>query len=145
MLTEDEAEAVLLGLRYVDQRGDDVLTKAADNARAKIMVVLSPEMQAVTSAPLTVSGPDGKGFPKDAVPLSIFRSAIRMQRKLIVDYVDGQQRHTQPGGATSAPAAAKRWAIASPMLRVPPVTSTRLPRNSSVSVRAMAAMMCSSL
>ena len=95
MLTEDEAEAVLLGLRYVDQRGDDVLTKAADNARAKIMAVLSPEMQAVTSAPLTVPGPDGKGFPKDAVPLSIFRSAIRMQRKLIVDYVDGQQRHTQ--------------------------------------------------
>jgi HTH domain len=35
MLTEDETEAVLLGLRYVDQRGDDVLTKAAANAHAK--------------------------------------------------------------------------------------------------------------
>jgi predicted DNA-binding transcriptional regulator YafY len=39
MLTEDETEAVLLGLRYVDQRGDDVLTKAAANAHAKILVV----------------------------------------------------------------------------------------------------------
>ena len=42
MLTEDETEAVLLGLRYVDQRGDDVLTKAAANAHAKILAVLPP-------------------------------------------------------------------------------------------------------
>jgi biotin operon repressor len=33
MLTEDETEAVLLGLRYVDQRGDEVLTKASRSAR----------------------------------------------------------------------------------------------------------------
>src|ERR1700745_2416158 len=43
MLTEDETEAVLLGLRYVDQRGDDVLTKAAANAHAKILAVLPQE------------------------------------------------------------------------------------------------------
>jgi len=86
---------VLLGLRYVDQRGDDVLTKAAENAGAKIMSVLSPDMQAATSAPLTVPGPDGKSFPPNAVPLSTLRSAIRMQKKLAIDYVDGQQRHTQ--------------------------------------------------
>ncbi len=95
MLSEDEAEAVLLGLRYVDQRGDDVLTKAAENAGAKIMSVLSPDMQAATSAPLTVPGPDGKSFPPNAVPLSTLRSAIRMQKKLAIDYVDGQQRRTQ--------------------------------------------------
>ena len=35
MLTDDETEAVLLGLRYVDERGDDVLATAAENARAK--------------------------------------------------------------------------------------------------------------
>ena len=40
MLTEDETEAVLLGLNYVVQRGDDVLTKAAETARAKISTVL---------------------------------------------------------------------------------------------------------
>lgn len=94
MLTEDETEAVLLGLRYVDQRGDDVLTQAAENARAKIVAVLSPEMQAATSAPLTIPGPDGTGFPLNAVPLSVLRSATRMQRKLAIEYVDGEGRHT---------------------------------------------------
>ncbi len=90
MLTADETDAVLLGLRYVDQRGDEALTQSAENARAKIMAVLSPEMRDAASAPLTIPGPDGKTFPQNAVPLSTLRSAIRMQRKLVVDYVDGQ-------------------------------------------------------
>src|SRR6266852_8311171 len=59
MLSEDETEAVLLGLRYVDQRGDEVLTKAAGNARAKIAAVLSQEMQATANAPLSIPGPNG--------------------------------------------------------------------------------------
>jgi predicted DNA-binding transcriptional regulator YafY len=36
MLTEDETEAIVLGLRYVDQRGDEVLAKAAAVALAKL-------------------------------------------------------------------------------------------------------------
>ena len=40
MLTEDETEAIVLGLRYVDQRGDEVLAKAATGALAKIGAVL---------------------------------------------------------------------------------------------------------
>src|SRR5277367_3740992 len=36
MLSEDEVEAVRLGLRYVDQRGDEVLRAAASEARTKI-------------------------------------------------------------------------------------------------------------
>src|SRR6202040_4450533 len=35
MLTEDETEAVLLGLRYVDRRGDEGLQAAASSAVAK--------------------------------------------------------------------------------------------------------------
>jgi predicted DNA-binding transcriptional regulator YafY len=41
MLSEDEIDAVVLGLRYVDQRGDDVLRKAAAQALAKIDAVLN--------------------------------------------------------------------------------------------------------
>ena len=41
MLSEDETEAVMLGLGYVDQRGDEVLKKAATVALAKIGSVLS--------------------------------------------------------------------------------------------------------
>ena len=36
MLTENETEAIVLGLRYVDQRGDEVLAQAAAVALAKM-------------------------------------------------------------------------------------------------------------
>ncbi|BCQ62296.1 hypothetical protein PBOI14_40460 [Pseudomonas sp. Boi14] len=42
MLNADETEAVVLGLRYVDQRGDEELSKAAADAMAKIAAVLAP-------------------------------------------------------------------------------------------------------
>lgn len=95
MLAEDETEAVLLGLRYVSQRGDDVLTKAAHNARAKISGVLPPEVQAVAVTPTAIPGPDGKAFPENAVPLDLLRSAIRSQKRLAISYVNGETVHTQ--------------------------------------------------
>jgi len=94
MLTEDETEAILLGLRYVDQRGDEVLTKAAAQARAKITSVLSREMQAIPDAPMTIPGPGGTAFPENKVPLALLRSAIRMQKRLAIDYIDGAERQT---------------------------------------------------
>lgn len=95
MLTEDETEAVLLGLRYVDQRGDEVLTRAAGNARAKITAILSREMRAAADAPLSVPGPDGHGFPQNAVPLALLRTAIRTQRRLAITYVDQHDRRSE--------------------------------------------------
>ena len=95
MLTEDETEAVLLGLRYVDQRGDEILTQAAANARAKITAILSREMQAAADAPLSVPGPDGHRFPQNTVPLPLLRSAIRAQLRLAIDYVDESDRRTE--------------------------------------------------
>jgi predicted DNA-binding transcriptional regulator YafY len=94
MLSEEETEAVLLGLRYVGQRGDEVLTKAAEHARAKISAVLSPEIQAATHVPTTIPGPDGKQFPDNAVPLALLRSAIRLRKRLSIEYMDGERRHT---------------------------------------------------
>jgi predicted DNA-binding transcriptional regulator YafY len=95
MLTEDETEAVLLGLRYVDQRGDEVLTKAGRNARAKIVSILSREMQAIVDAPLSVPGPAGPEFPENTVSLAVLRSAIRTQRRIAIEYVDEQARLTR--------------------------------------------------
>src|SRR6201987_4225523 len=63
MRTEDEVEAVLLGLRYVDQRGDDVLKAAAAEALSKIGAVLSPAAQASLAVPLTAPGPSPAAFP----------------------------------------------------------------------------------
>jgi predicted DNA-binding transcriptional regulator YafY len=92
MLTKDETEAVLLGLRYVDQRGDDVLTKAAANALAKILAVLPQEGQIAATLPMTIPGPKTNGFPENKVPLNALRLAIRTCRRLAISYVNGEGR-----------------------------------------------------
>jgi predicted DNA-binding transcriptional regulator YafY len=95
MLTEDEAEAVLLGLRYVDQRGDAVLKTASASALAKIGSVLSPGAEATMNAPLAVPGPRPEAFPDNIVPLAQFRAAIREQRRLDIGYQDGEGRSSR--------------------------------------------------
>jgi predicted DNA-binding transcriptional regulator YafY len=94
MLTEDETEAVLLGLRYVDQRGDDVLTRAAAGARAKIAAILSREMRETAEAPLSMPGPAAAAFPENTVPLTVLRGAIKDRRRLAIAYADQQGRRT---------------------------------------------------
>src|ERR1700729_3110167 len=81
MLSEEEAEAVILGLRYVDQRGDEVLQAAASVALAKISAVLSPQAQAQIMNPLSMPGPPSV-FPTNGAPLSELRTAIRGQMRL---------------------------------------------------------------
>lgn len=95
MFTEDETNAVMLGLRYVAQRGDDVLVQASESARAKIVTMLSREGQASVDAPIAVSGPGGAAFPHDVVPLAIMRAAIRERMRLMIAYVDRQARPTE--------------------------------------------------
>jgi predicted DNA-binding transcriptional regulator YafY len=94
MLSQDEVEAVLLGLRYVDQRGDAALIGAASSARAKIGAVLPAEGQATLSAPLTMPGPPPR-FPDNAVPLALLRAAIRAQHRLDIAYVDAQGQRSR--------------------------------------------------
>jgi DeoR/GlpR family transcriptional regulator of sugar metabolism len=45
-------------------RGDDVLTKAATNAHAKILAVLPQEVQVAATLPMTIPGPKANGFPE---------------------------------------------------------------------------------
>jgi predicted DNA-binding transcriptional regulator YafY len=88
MLNADETEAIVLGLRYVDQRGDEVLSKAAADALAKIAAVLAPAAQDALHNPTVLAGPPGYGYPQNAVELNVFRQAIRSQAKLHIDYAD---------------------------------------------------------
>ena len=94
MLSDDEVEAVVLGLRYVDQRGDEVLRAAASVALAKISAVLSPQAQAQLPSPLSLPGP-ARAFPQGVTPLSEFRSAIRDHVRLDIRYGDEQGRQTE--------------------------------------------------
>jgi predicted DNA-binding transcriptional regulator YafY len=88
MLTGEEIEAVVLGLRYVDQRGDEVLARAAADALAKIATVLSPAARDAMNDPMTLPGPPGREFPANAVDLDVLRAAIRSQAKLRIAYAD---------------------------------------------------------
>jgi predicted DNA-binding transcriptional regulator YafY len=92
MLTEEEVEAVLLGLSYVNQRGDEVLTRAALSARAKITSVLSQHTKATIAAPLVTTGPSGPAFPENPVSLTQLRAVIREQKKIEIGYLDGEGR-----------------------------------------------------
>ena len=94
MLSEDEVEAIVLGLRYVDQRGDDVLRAAASVALTKIGAVLSPEAQARMSNPLSLPGPP-RSFPENAAPLDELRTAIRERVRLDIRYADEQGRRSK--------------------------------------------------
>ena len=94
MLAEDEVEAVLLGLRYVDQRGDTVLKAAAASAGAKIGAVLSPQAQASLANPLTMPGPP-PAIAETGAPLGDLRAAIRAQTRLDIAYDDERGRRTR--------------------------------------------------
>jgi predicted DNA-binding transcriptional regulator YafY len=94
MLSEDEVEAVVLGLHYVDQRGDKVLRAAAEVALSKIGAVLSPEAQAKMISPLSLPGP-GRSFPANTTPLGELRPAIRDRVRLKIRYQDEQGRQTE--------------------------------------------------
>jgi predicted DNA-binding transcriptional regulator YafY len=94
MLSEVEVEAILLGLRYVDQRGDDVLQAAASVALAKITAVLPPQAQAQIMNPLSTPGPSST-LPNTGAPLGELRTAIRSQSRLDITYEDEQDRRTQ--------------------------------------------------
>jgi predicted DNA-binding transcriptional regulator YafY len=94
MLSEGEVEAVMLGLRYVDQRGDEVLRAAASDALTKISAVLSPQAQAQMTNPLTLPGPP-RTFPRNAVPFDDLRAAIRDRGRLDIRYGDERGRRTE--------------------------------------------------
>lgn len=94
MFSEDEVEAVMLGLRLVDQRGDEVLRIAGANATAKITAVLSPQAHAHIATPMSAPGP-ASSFPPDAVPLNLLRAAIRGQVRLDISYADEHGRRTE--------------------------------------------------
>jgi predicted DNA-binding transcriptional regulator YafY len=88
MLSEDETEAIVLGLRYVDQRGDPVLSQAAKEALAKIEAVLPPSDRETAQYPVAFPGPAMSNFPDNPVELKAYRAAIRAQGKLRIDYRD---------------------------------------------------------
>jgi predicted DNA-binding transcriptional regulator YafY len=91
MFDDDEIEALVLGLRFVRQRGDEALGKAAINALAKITDVLPPDLRDAVAPTGLLVGPGGDGGTDHAA----IRLAIRAERKLRLGYRDRHGKESQ--------------------------------------------------
>jgi predicted DNA-binding transcriptional regulator YafY len=87
MFAEEEASAVILGLRLVMQRGDPSLMQGARSALAKVRAVLPRELEKATKADGMMVGPSAR---KAAARLAHLRSALRSEQRLRITYVNGQ-------------------------------------------------------
>lgn len=87
MLSQDEIEAVMLGIRWVAGRTDAKLAAAGRDALAKIGAVLPEDLrEALDDNSLLV--PRWGGEAIDIVDLSILRDAIRRERVTVLQYRD---------------------------------------------------------
>ena len=87
---DDELEAIVLGLRWAAQRGDPPLTKAAQDALAKIEAVLPLDQQARSEDVPLLAGPG----PVLVRP-PMLREALRNELKLRIQYADAQGKQSQ--------------------------------------------------
>lgn len=99
MLSEDEVDAAILGLRMVGHRGDAGLQRAAEDALTKILAVLPPDLEDANLSSGLMAGPSPGGPPRH---LDQLRQALRAERKLMLRYAD------KAGAATER----KVWPIA---------------------------------
>lgn len=87
MFTADEIEALVLGSRWVEVRGDGRLSGAASSAIAKVRGVLPAGLRAsIDEAILDVPGMVQVNAP--TVDAAILREAIRAEHKLLLAYRD---------------------------------------------------------
>jgi predicted DNA-binding transcriptional regulator YafY len=94
MFSDEELEALVLGLRWVAQRTDASFEHAAMNALAKIAAVLPDDLRN------NVEGIGLVAFPsRDAderrFDLTPIRSAIRSEQMIVLDYADVTGLHTR--------------------------------------------------
>lgn len=86
MFSEDELEAITLGIRWASRRSDARLGAAARNAGAKIAAVLPPELRHEMESSTLLVGPDQTAL--ETVDLTTVRIAIRKEHKLYIAYRD---------------------------------------------------------
>ncbi len=94
MFSEEEIEALMLGARWVSERADGLLGKAARNVLAKIGAVLPDDLKDGIDASGLLIGPGDPIAAGDA-ELAAIRKAIRSERKTRIVYADQQARGTR--------------------------------------------------
>ncbi len=94
MLTPEECEALMLGARFVRERGDAGLVRVIDDAIAKIEAVL-PEGLRLALQEASLFAPVFGAPVEDGVPVEELRRAVRENRKVRIRYSDMNQRETE--------------------------------------------------
>lgn len=89
MFSEEEVEALVLGSRWVSERADGPLGRAARNVLAKIGAVLPADLKDSIEASGLLIGP-GEPIAAGDAELAAIRQAIRSERKLQIAYADEQ-------------------------------------------------------
>lgn len=93
MFSEEEIEALVLGSRWVSERADGLLGKAARNVLAKIGAVLPSDLKDSIAASGLLIGP-GEPIAAGDAELATIRQAIRSENKVKIAYADEQGRIT---------------------------------------------------
>ncbi|WP_284176825.1 YafY family protein [Rhabdaerophilum sp. SD176] len=94
MLTPEEGEALMLGARFVRERGDPELRRIIDDAIAKIEAVL-PESTRLSLREAPLYAPLYGSLPLDRISTSQMRRAVRDNRKLRIGYRDPNGQETE--------------------------------------------------
>jgi predicted DNA-binding transcriptional regulator YafY len=95
MFSEEEIEALVLGSRWVADRGDVRLGAAARNALAKITAVLPPALREEADGSTLLVAPSAPIAAAGDVEVAGIRQAIRAERKLRILYVDAAGAETR--------------------------------------------------
>ena len=88
MFRIDEIDALVLGMRWVADRGDWHLADAALAALSRIAAVLPPELRRELEESALLVARQGT-LPQDAIAPDLLRQAVREERKLRLTYRDG--------------------------------------------------------
>lgn len=87
MFASEELDALVLGMRWVADRGDRALANAALSSLAKISAVLPPELRRELQESALLVGA-GHKTSKHSIAPDLLRVAIREERKLQITYGD---------------------------------------------------------
>ena len=95
MLTPDEIEAAVLGARWVSERGDPALSRAASDLVAKIGAVIPSHLRPyLLDTALTTPDAKRRVVP-DSLDVGRVRAAIRAQTKVRLTYRDEADKETR--------------------------------------------------
>ena len=88
MLTADEVEAVLIGMRWLRERADPVLARAADDVVAKVGAILPAALKPVLFDATLLAPAMDRPIVVETIDVAPVRRAIREGRALHIAYLD---------------------------------------------------------